>query len=121
MRRVRAIEHDEAETAETEEKTRRQALHDVLAVDAIGHERLRLVMTVLVGRRTDARRFDDHVVNDAARYEKVGEHDGAEDEHCRRLLYPRRTAKFELGQFENVKRDGVDDVHNSARRRVRAQ
>jgi len=87
---VRLVEQDEAETAQGEHETRREAFHDVLTVDTIRHECDRSRIPAFVSGGTDTRRLDNHVVDDATTDEEVREEDEPKDGHRRREANPLR-------------------------------
>jgi len=70
-RGVGLVQHDKAQPAQEEHEGGRQALHDVLAVDAVLHEGHRPRVPVLVGGRSHGGRFDDDVIDDASRHQEV--------------------------------------------------
>ena len=63
---MRLVEDDHADAAEGEHEGGGEALHDVLAVDAVLHEGHRPRVAALVRRRAHGGRLHDHVVDDAA-------------------------------------------------------
>ena len=63
---MRLVEDDHADAAEGEHEGGGEALHDVLAVDAVLHEGHGPGVAALVGRRPHRRGLNDHVVDDAA-------------------------------------------------------
>lgn len=60
-----SVQDDEAESTEGEEEGGGQAFHDVLAIDAIRHERHRPAVPVLISRRSYAGRLNYHIVYDS--------------------------------------------------------
>ena len=90
-------------------------LHDVLPVDPVLHERNRPRVSVLVGRRTHGRRFDDDVVDDAAGYQEVRDED--EEEHLvgGRLSNPGRLLQLQVRDRQKRKDRAQKHLHDGRR------
>ena len=68
-------------------------------------------MTIVVGYRAHAWRFDDDVVNDSTSHKKVGEQDKSKDHHGWWLLEPAWSSKLQVGNLQDGERKRIQSFN----------